>query len=117
MDVNELMAFKPATAPKRPAAGAASEDPTDGHGGRGADDEQDDPNASYESRAAKRRRRRQQEEERLAQLEAEAAEAATRKAVETTKDSLTSQQRQEVDAALEKGDQAEEAVMDETALK
>ncbi len=74
MDIGELMKFKPATAPKRPAA---EEDPE----GRGHDSDDPDANSSYDGRASKRRRQqkgdrrlsRREEEERLAALEKEAA--------------------------------------------
>jgi len=133
MDVNELMTFKPTTAPKRPLASASDGSADDFHGGPASRvEEEEDPDlaaSSYERRAAKRRRQRQREEERLAQLEAEAAaaaaaSAAARRSKGPTEESgldgpskLSREQREEVEAALARGDRAGDATMDETALK
>jgi beta-catenin-like protein 1 len=110
MDVGELLNFKPAVAPKRPAASVEEAD-------AGFEEEfDDDPNESYEKRAAKRRRLRKAaqekvEEQRLAMLEAEAAAAAA----------ANSQDRRPKDDILAKLEQEDEDVggddIDETKLK
>ena len=48
MDVNELMAYKPSQAPKRPAPQEMVETPME-------EVPEDDPNDSYEARAKKRK--------------------------------------------------------------
>ncbi len=126
MDIGELMKFKPATAPKRPALG----DTKGGHEDDEDDIEDDDPNESYESRAAKRRkkqkseankRRRREEQDRMAMLEAEAAMVREGQGQEYGQDDggsgLTEAQKRNIQALLDKGDEAPDATLDEATIK
>jgi len=110
MDVGELLAFKPTTAPKRPA-------PRD----EKAEPEEDDPNDSYEARAMKRKiakkraqeaASRAREDERLAMLEEEAKQSRLQK-----DGRLTSDQQAKIDELVESGADIDTVQLDETGVK
>jgi len=110
MDVGELLAFKPTTAPKRPA-------PKD----EKVEVEEDDPNDSYEARAKKRKmaKRRAQEaanrareEERMNMLEEEARQARINQ-----EGKLTSDQREKIAELVDSGEALENVQLDETGVK
>jgi len=115
MDVNELMAYKPSQAPKRPAA----QDPVDE---QPMEEEEvgDDPNDSYEARAKKRKLARKkamaiamraQEEERLAMLEEEARQAKNQQ------DGINNEQRNRINSIVEQGANLDSVTMDEQGIK
>jgi len=115
MDVNELMAYKPSQAPKRPAP----QDPVDE---LPMEEEEvgDDPNDSYEARAKKRKLARKkamaiamraQEEERLAMLEEEARQAKNQQ------DGINNEQRNRINSIVEQGANLDSVTMDEQGIK
>jgi len=115
MDVNELMAYKPSQAPKRPAP----QDPVDE---LPMEEEEvgDDPNDSYEARAKKRKLARKkamaiamraQEEERLAMLEEEARQAKNQQ------DGINNEQRNRINSIVEQGANLDSVTMDEAGIK
>jgi len=115
MDVNELMAYKPSQAPKRPAP----QDPVDE---LPMEEEEigDDPNDSYEARAKKRKLARKkamaiamraQEAERLAMLEEEARQAKNQK------DGINNEQRNRINDIVEQGANLDSVTMDEQGIK
>ena len=117
MEVGELMAFKPVTAPKRPAQ-------NDNDTG-----DYEEGDASYEMRAAKRRKAKQAkiaavaaqkrlEQERMAMLESELEQANNGVNHEYEEDnSLTSEQRAAIQQHIEYGGDVNAVALDETKLK
>jgi len=110
MDVGELLAFKPTTAPKRPAPKDDKVEP-----------EEDDPNDSYEARAKKRKvaKRRAQEaankareEERMNMLEEEARQARLQQ-----EGKLTTDQKAKIAELVDSGETLENVQLDETGVK
>merc|ERR1719411_553351 len=102
MEVGELMAFKPVTAPKRPAQ-------KDGESG-----DYEEGDASYEMRAAKRRKAKQAkiaavaaqkrlEQERMAMLESELEQSNGVGSHNEEDSSLTSEQRAAIQQHIEYG--------------
>jgi len=115
MDVNELMAYKPSQAPKRPAP----QDPVD-EVPMEEEEIGDDPNDSYEARAKKRKLARKkamaiamraQEEERLAMLEEEARQAKNQQ------DGINNEQRNRINSIVEQGANLDSVTMDEQGIK
>ena len=118
MEVGELMAFKPVTAPKRPAM-------NNEHQG----DDPDEGDASYEMRAAKRRKAKQAklaavaaqkrlEQERMAALESELEQGTEGREYENDEDTaLTSEQRAAIQQHIEYGGDVNAVSLDETKLK
>lgn len=110
MDVGELLAFKPSTAPKRSAPKEDKVEP-----------EEDDPNDSYEARAKKRKvaKRRAQEaanrareEERMNMLEEEARQARLQQ-----EGKLTTDQKAKIAELVDSGETLENVQLDETGVK
>ena len=117
MEVGELMAFKPVTAPKRPAQ-------KDSESG-----DYEEGDASYEMRAAKRRKAKQAkiaavaaqkrlEQERMAMLESELEQSNGVVNHKNEEDSsLTSEQRAAIQQHIEYGGDVNAEALDETKLK
>lgn len=117
MEVGELMAFKPVTAPKRPAQ---KDDDTG---------EYEESDASYEMRAAKRRKAKQAkiaavaaqkrlEQERMAMLESELEQTnGENNYANEENNSLTSEQRAAIQQHIEYGGDVNAEALDETKLK
>jgi len=114
MDVKELMAFKPAQTPKRPAP----QDPSK----QSPEEVDEDPNDSYEARAKKRKLARKkaqaianraQEEERLAILEEEARQAK----LAQQQNGISSEQRAKINQIVEEGAEMETVTLDEAGVK
>ena len=117
MEVGELMAFKPVTAPKRPA----QKDSDNG--------DYEESDASYEMRAAKRRKAKQAkiaavaaqkrlEQERMAMLESELEQTnGENNHVNEENNSLTSEQRAAIQQHIEYGGDVNAEALDETKLK
>jgi len=116
MEVGELMAFKPVTAPKRPAQ-------KDSESG-----DYEEGDASYEMRAAKRRKAKQAkiaavaaqkrlEQERMAMLESELEQSNGVGNHNEEDSSLTSEQRAAIQQHIEYGGDVNAEALDETKLK